>query len=49
MWEKAIADGNCEQMFGMNIKQEGIEVQGDQVGSNKNQRLVSKKYDDRLT
>ena len=32
MWDKAIADGNVEQMFGMNIKQEGIEVQGDQVG-----------------
>ena len=31
MWDKAIADGNVEQMFGMNIKQEGIEVQGDQV------------------
>lgn len=33
MWDKAIADGNVEQMFGMNIKQEGIEVQGDQVGT----------------
>jgi hypothetical protein len=32
MWEKAVADGDVEQMFGMNIKQEGIEVQGDQVG-----------------
>lgn len=32
MWDKAVADGNVEQMFGMNIKQEGIEVQGDQVG-----------------
>jgi hypothetical protein len=31
MWEKAVADGDVEQMFGMNIKQEGIEVQGDQV------------------
>jgi len=31
MWEKAVADGNVEQMFGMNIKQQGIEVQGDQV------------------
>jgi hypothetical protein len=30
-WEKAVADGNVEQMFGMNIKQEGIEVLGDQV------------------
>lgn len=32
IWDKAVADGNVEQMFGMNIKQEGIEVQGDQVG-----------------
>lgn len=32
LWDKAVADGNVEQMFGMNIKQEGIEVQGDQVG-----------------
>jgi len=32
-WEKAVADGNVEQMFGMNIKQEGIEVLGDQVSS----------------
>lgn len=31
MWEKAVADDNVGQMFGMNIKQEGIEVQGDQV------------------
>jgi hypothetical protein len=31
-WDKAVADGNVEQMFGMNIKQEGIEVLGDQVG-----------------
>lgn len=31
MWEKAVANGTVEQMFGMNIKQEGIEVQGDQV------------------
>jgi hypothetical protein len=30
-WEKAVADGTVEQMFGMNIKQEGIEVLGDQV------------------
>jgi len=30
-WEKVVADGNVEQMFGMNIKQEGIEVLGDQV------------------
>ena len=30
-WEKAVTDGNVEQMFGMNIKQEGIEVLGDQV------------------
>lgn len=33
MREKAIADGNVEQMFGMNIKQQGIEVQGDQVSA----------------
>jgi hypothetical protein len=33
-WEKAVADGNVEQMFGMNIKQEGIEVLGDQVSIN---------------
>jgi hypothetical protein len=33
IWDKAVADGNVEQMFGMNIKQEGIEVQGDQVGT----------------
>lgn len=32
MWEKAVADDDVRQMFGMNIKQEGIEVQGDQVG-----------------
>ena len=31
IWDKAVADGNVEQMFGMNIKQEGIEVLGDQV------------------
>jgi hypothetical protein len=31
IWDKAVADGNVEQMFGMNIKQEGIEVQGDEV------------------
>lgn len=31
MWRKAIADGNVEQMFGMNIKQEGIAVHGDQA------------------
>lgn len=31
MWESAVANGMVEQMFGMNIKQEGIEVQGDQV------------------
>ena len=33
MWENAVADGSVEQMFGMNIKQEGIEVQGDQVST----------------
>lgn len=33
LWDKAVADGNVEQMFGMNIKQEGIEVQGDQVSA----------------
>ena len=35
MWESAVANGMIEQMFGMNIKQEGIEVQGDQVRCSK--------------
>jgi hypothetical protein len=48
MWENAVADGDIEQMFGMNIKQEGIEVQGDQVRPNPAIRTISSTADRKI-